>query len=213
MIPLQVLTNYKEHHKDQLLRVVREATDLGVPYVQFCWEGTDRETCSLAEQIKQIVSNTDTKLIVNNRIDIALMVEADGVHLGQADMPVDIARKVIPSSMMLGLTVSTEEHINQARGKVDFYGIGPVFDSKTNPGSTLGLHKLNQLCKLADKPVVAIGGINLSNIESVFKAGASGVAVIGSVYDSINRVQTIKELVTLSNMLSDRYQSYHETHQ
>lgn len=200
MIPLQLLTSYDSKHRSEVLTVVQEAVDLGVPYIQFCWEGTDLEIFTLAEKLKRIVSRSGSKLIINNRLDVALAVEADGIHVGQDDIPLSTLYKLIPDYMQLGLTVSTIDQLKRAEHcNIDFYGIGPVFTSKTKPGNALGLHKMQEFKKLTSRPIVAIGGINITNAQSLFDVGIDGIAVIGAVYDSEDRKKTITELLRISS--------------
>mgnify|MGYP000685658858 FL=1 len=200
MIPLQLLTSYDDAHRSEILTVVQEAVDLGVPYIQFCWKGTDLETFTLAEKLKHIVSKSDSKLIVNNRLDIALAIEADGLHVGQDDIPLPILTKLMPDNMQLGFTISTVEQLREAeQHHVDFYGIGPVFNTKTKPGAPLGIEKIKQFRTMTNRPIVAIGGINVDNAKSLFDIGVDGIAVIGSVYDSTDRQKTIKDLMRISN--------------
>lgn len=200
MIPLQLLTSYDDKHRSDVLTVVQEAVDLGVPYIQFCWKGPDLETIKLAEKIKNIVSKTDSKLIVNNRLDIALAIEADGLHVGQDDMPLPILTKLIPDYMKLGFTVSTKEQLIMAEQyNVDFYGIGPVFDTKTKPGIPLGIERMKEFRSLTNRPIIAIGGVNVNNAKSLFDIGVNGIAVIGAVYDSDDRAKAISDLVRISN--------------
>jgi thiamine-phosphate pyrophosphorylase len=201
MIPLQLLTSYTTAHRPNVLRVVQEAVDFGVPYIQFCWEGTDLEIFTLAEKLKRITESAGSKLIINNRLDVALAVEASGLHIGQTDMPVHIVMRLIPDYMKLGLTVSTVEQLEIAEQfSVDYYGIGPIFNTKTKPSGTIGLDKLKELRSMTSKPIIAIGGIRTDNAAAAFAAGANGVAVIGAIYDSNDKQKTITDLLDISNV-------------
>lgn len=200
MIPLQLLTSYNSKYRSEILTVVQEAVDLGVPYIQFCWEGTDLETFTIAEKLKRIVSKSGSKLIINNRLDVALAVEADGIHVGQDDIPLTTLCKLIPDYMQLGLTVTTIDQLKRVEHRrIDFYGIGPAFTSKTKPGIALGLNRMQEFRRMTNRPIVAIGGINIDNAQSLFDTGVNGIAVIGSVYDSDDRKKTITELLRISN--------------
>jgi thiamine-phosphate pyrophosphorylase len=201
MIPLQLLTSYAPSHRKNVIRAVQEAVSYGVPYIQFCWQGTDLEIFTLAEQIKRITELAGSKLIVNNRLDVALAVEANGIHIGQTDIPIHLVKKIIPDYMTIGLTISTVQDLAIAEQfSVDYYGIGPIFNTKTKPGETIGLERLKLLRALTTRPIVAIGGIKLDTAEAAFKAGANGIAVIGAIYDSNDKQQTISDLLKISNM-------------
>lgn len=214
MIPLQLLTSYAPTHRATVVQIVQEAVDFGVPYIQFCWQGTDLEIFKLAERLKRITESAGSKLIINNRLDVALAVEASGLHVGQTDVPVHIVKQLIPDYMKLGLTVSTVEQLAIAEQfSVDYYGIGPIFNTKTKPSGTIGIDKLKQLRALTARPIIAIGGIKLDNAAAAFAAGANGVAVIGAIYDSNDKQKTITNLLNISSKSSAQYQSPPGIHQ
>lgn len=207
MIPLQLLTSYTDTHRSSILYVVEEAVDLGIQSIQFCWEGSDNETFTLAEKIKTLTEGK-CKLIINNRLDVALAVDAEGLHLGQLDAPINMIKHLIPSKMELGLTVSSVDELKAAEHlPVDCFGIGPIFTTNTKPSNPIGLKVLSEMRQLTNKPIVAIGGITQYNSESVFDAGANGIAVIGAIYDSEHRKETIKRLIEISNKRYDQCQS------
>lgn len=123
-------------------------------------------------------------LIVNDRTDVALAIGADGVHLGQEDLPAASARSILPKSAIIGLSTHSVAQIEAAdREPVDYIAFGPIFatGSKENPDPVVGLSGLTEARKVTQKPLVAIGGITLQNARSVLNAGANSVAVIGSL--------------------------------
>jgi thiamine-phosphate pyrophosphorylase len=122
------------------------------------------------------------KLIVNDRVDIAAAIKADGVHLGQDDMPVSAARELLGPAAIIGLSTHSIEQVREAITlPVNYIGFGPIFDTTTkeNPDAVVGLEMLREASSIAgDIPIVAIGGIRLANVAAVLDAGAASVAII-----------------------------------
>ena len=147
---------------------------------------------SEAQAAIQIARSAGVKLIINDRVDIALALQADGVHLGQDDMPVDAARRVLGDRAVIGFSTHNLEQIREAlRLPIDYLAFGPIFPttSKPDPDPVAGLNQLKRACEMVlPMPVVAIGGINRSNATEVLKAGASGVAVISAVLANPSRI-------------------------
>jgi thiamine-phosphate pyrophosphorylase len=122
--------------------------------------------------------------IVNDRVDVALAVGADGVHLGRGDMPVEMARRIVGEGMIVGATIRSREHLEEAvRAGADYAGLGPVFStsSKSVGIEPLGIETVRVVCAGSPIPIIAIAGIDAGNAPSVIAAGAYGVAVIGAV--------------------------------
>ena len=124
-------------------------------------------------------------LIINDRIDIVLAVNADGVHIGQTDMPYDKARGLLGVAKIIGLSVSNAEQAIEAENlKVDYIGISPIFNSATKKSDlapSLGIEGLKMIRPLFSKPIVCIGGIHQKNVADIIKNGANGVAVISAI--------------------------------
>lgn len=124
-------------------------------------------------------------LIINDRIDIALAVEADGVHLGQTDIPYNKARELLGATKIIGLSVSTSEQAIEAENlKVDYIGISPIFNTSTKKSDLappLGIEGLKMIRPLFSKPIVCIGGIHQKNVAEIIKNGANGVAIISAI--------------------------------
>ena len=138
-----------------------------------------------AQAALQIARSAGVKLIINDRVDIALALRADGVHLGQEDMPVDAARRILGDQAVIGFSTHNLEQVREAlRLPIDYLAFGPIFPttSKRNPDPVAGLNHLKRVCEtVLPMPVVAIGGINRSNAADVLNAGARAVAVISAV--------------------------------
>lgn len=142
------------------------------------------EILTEALTIREITRQTGRLFIVNDRIDIALAAGADGVHLGQDDLPVRAARKIVPGDFILGVSVrSVADALSAESAGADYVALSPVFSttSKDDAGPGHGLSLLREICSTVSVPVIAIGGIGLHNVGSTIRAGAAGAAVISSV--------------------------------
>jgi thiamine-phosphate pyrophosphorylase len=141
-----------------------------------------REFYSEAEEALRVARSLGVRLIINDRVDIALALQADGVHLGQDDLPPEMAREVLGERALLGFsTHSVEQAIKAARLPVDYIAIGPIFEtsSKENPDLVVGLDGIRRVKQAVGRiPLVAIGGIGRAQIDEVFAAGADSIAVI-----------------------------------
>jgi len=138
---------------------------------------TAREICTLTE-------DTGALSIINDRLDIAIAAGASGVHLGQTDLPVGVAKALAPQGFITGVSVATLEEAQQAeKDGADYVALSPVFDTQTkeNAGPGHGLEILRTMRESLTIPVLAIGGIGLHNVRDVFNAGADGVAVVSAV--------------------------------
>lgn len=138
----------------------------------------------LGQQLRAVTREAGVPLIVNDRVDVALAVGADGVHVGQDDMPAAMARHLIGTSMILGVSAtSLEEALRGERDGADYLGVGPIFPTGTKPdaGPAMGISGLLAIANRVRIPIVAIGGIGPDNVASMIAAGAGGVAVVSAV--------------------------------
>jgi thiamine-phosphate pyrophosphorylase len=146
-------------------------------------ENRPRLTLSVARELKRLAPK-DAVLIMNDRADLALAAEFNGVHVGQDDLSPEGARRVCPAPMIVGVSTHTLDQVREADGSsADYVAFGPVFQttSKANPDPTVGLHGLREARKLTHKPLVAIGGITLESCRTVIEAGADALAVISAL--------------------------------
>jgi thiamine-phosphate pyrophosphorylase len=141
-----------------------------------------------AKKVKKGIINSRVKLIINDRVDIALADDADGVHLGGHDMPLLSARKLLGDGKIIGVTVKNLAQARKAeRQGADYVGVGAIFPSPTKTTApVVGVNKLKEVLRNVKLPVVAIGGITPQNAKQLFKLGVSGVAVISSVFNSVD---------------------------
>ncbi|WP_045383243.1 thiamine phosphate synthase [Vibrio campbellii] len=168
-----------------LKRVVIKAVEGGVTMVQVREKHGDvRAFIERAQAVKDILKDTDVPLIINDRVDVALAVDADGVHLGQSDMPATIARELIGPNKILGLSIENEEQLTEADSlPIDYIGLSAIFatPTKTNTKKHWGIDGLKMALETTSLPIVAIGGINESNIPQLSATGVHGLALVSAI--------------------------------
>ncbi|MDH4218090.1 MAG: thiamine phosphate synthase [Candidatus Aminicenantes bacterium] len=182
-----------------LISIIREAVDAGVTLVQLRGKNLEiRAFLNLAVQASEFLKSRNIPLIINDRIDVALACEADGVHLGQEDLPLPIARKIMRKERLIGISVNTikEAEESEAEG-ADYIGVGPIFytSSKEDLRSILGFEGLKAIRNKVKIPILAIGGINAENAGDVIVSGADGIAVISAIMDAKNITEATRNLL------------------
>ncbi|MDR2429948.1 MAG: thiamine phosphate synthase [Puniceicoccales bacterium] len=188
-LTLYYVTAAAERTPRGLLKTVEDALAGGVTLVQYRGAHACRRIAfDEALALRRFLARRGIPLLVNDHIDLALAIEADGAHIGQNDLPVAVARKLLGPRRHLGLTINNTAHLEQARAGgelalVDYLGIGPVFPTQTkaNPAPTVGLNRLRELVGKSPLPVVAIGGITDATAASVRATGVSGIAVVSAI--------------------------------
>ncbi|APC09402.1 Thiamine-phosphate synthase [Moorella thermoacetica] len=161
-----------------------------------------RELVELGRAIRELTRDAGATFIVNDRLDIALAVEADGLHIGQEDLPAPVARKLLGPEKILGVSAGTTDEARQAEADgADYLGVGSIFatGSKGDAGSPIGLEGLRAIRAAVKIPIVGIGGINPDNAAGVIAAGADGVSVISAVIgaaDVAAAARRLREVVT-----------------
>ncbi len=147
-------------------------------------DASTREMVEIASRLREITKRYGVPLIVNDRVDVALAVDADGVHVGTEDMPIAIAKRLIGPGKVVGASASTvEEALFAVEQGADYLGVGSIFatGTKVDAGPPIGIERLVEIASRVPIPVVAIGGIHHGNVAEVIRAGANGVAVISAV--------------------------------
>ncbi|HHT75043.1 MAG: thiamine phosphate synthase [Methanomassiliicoccaceae archaeon] len=184
-LDLYVVTDRKQAKGRSHHEVVEMALAGGADVIQLRDKDMDdRGLLALASDLRELTARMGALLIVNDRPDIALASNADGVHLGQDDMPVAAVRRILPPSMIVGASVGTvSEAVRAEEEGASYVALSPVFStgSKDDAGPGRGLEMLSRMKDAVSIPVVAIGGIDGSNAASVIEAGADGIAVISAV--------------------------------
>lgn len=181
------------------LAVVTAAVAAGVSVVQL--REKDLSTRDFYEEglkIRDVLRSARVPLIINDRIDIALALDADGVHLGLTDMPADAARKVLGPNKLIGLSVERPHHItDESVAHADYLGVSPVFltSTKAELVTAWGLKGLRTARALTDLPLVAIGSVKKENARAVIEAGADSVAVVSAIVSADDPVAATRELL------------------
>ena len=137
-----------------------------------------------ASRLRDILREARVPLIINDRLDVALAVGADGVHIGQEDMPYDIARRLLGPEAIIGLSVETWEDVERAQGlDVDYLGVSPIFETptKTDTKGSWGIEGLRRVRAYSRHPLVAVGGLNAANAADAVIAGADSIAVVSAI--------------------------------
>lgn len=184
---LYLVTNDKEE-KD-FLNIIEEAIKGGVNLVQIREKSsTTKDFYNLALKVKKITRKYDVPLIINDRIDIAIAIDASGVHIGQDDMPCNIARKIIGEDKILGVSASTvSEAIKAEKDGADYIGSGAIFKTMSkNDAPKISKNDLKKIVKSVSIPVVYIGGITTNNIKELDNTGVKGIAIVSAIMDSEN---------------------------
>ena len=167
------------------LSIVTEAVAGGVSCVQLREKcGSTRMFMEEARAIKGVLAAKKIPLIINDRVDVALAVGASGVHLGQSDMPIADARRLLPSGSIIGISVESLEDAVRAEGEgADYIGVSPVFSTPTKRDTAppLGLSGVRRIREAVGIPIVGIGGISSANGRDVIDAGAHGIAVVSAI--------------------------------
>lgn len=179
---------------------VKETLEGGATAIQLRLKGVPtREMVEVGREIRKLTEDYDALYIVNDRLDVALAVGADGVHVGQEDMPVDIVKEIAPN-LIVGISASNlREALEGEKKGADYIGAGSVFPTRTKEDAKLlGLEGLRKIVKNVHIPVVAIGGINHENVKEVLKVGVDGVAVISAIVgaeDVVEATRRMREII------------------
>ncbi|MFS8183902.1 thiamine phosphate synthase [Pseudovibrio denitrificans] len=167
--------------------------------------GSTKEQIELAERLMQALKPLNVPLIINDRVDVALAVDADGVHVGQDDMNAIKARELIGADKLLGLSVSTQDELDAADiAACDYLGIGACFPTNSkDDAADVGMQNFAGLTVQSQLPVVGIGGISLANADQVIKAGADGVAVISAICGAPSAAEATRKLQEIVKSVKD----------
>lgn len=196
---IYLLTEEKLSNGRSTVEVVKEAIRGGIEVIQLREKAlTLRERFQLGLQIKKLTQKAGVNLIINDRVDLALALNADGVHLGQHDLPLSEARKILGENKIIGISAYREEEIRAAEtGGADYIGVGAVFSTRSKKVEEekdgIGCSAIKIISKKTDLPIIAIGGLNKENCQSVITAGADTISVISALTKAQNIAREVKE--------------------
>lgn len=195
---LYLVTDRRLSRGRSTLEIVRAAVAGGVTCVQL-----REKTCGTlefireAEAVKRFLDGQGIPLIINDRLDVALAVAADGVHLGQNDMPLEAARRIAGGDLLIGISAeSLADAVAAAAGGADYIGVSPIYDTptKTDTAPSLGLSGLRAIRAAVDIPLVAIGGLKTENAAAAIAHGADGVAVVSAIVSAEDPRRAARQL-------------------
>ena len=192
-----LVTDHRNKTDEEFLNIIEEAIKGGTTIVQLREKtASTKDFYQLALKVKEITSKYDVPLLINDRIDIAIAVDSEGVHIGQDDMPADIARKIIGEDKILGVSASTVEEAKKAEiDGADYIGSGAVFPTATkDDADSVSKEELKEIVDSIDIPVVAIGGITLENAESLKDTGIAGFSVVSAIMSADNPKEASQKL-------------------
>ena len=201
---LYFITDSTGLEENVFLYKVEQALSGGVTIIQLREKNkSTREYMHLAEKVHEISAKYGVPLIIDDRIDIAMAVNAEGVHLGQSDMPVNTARKIVGDSMIIGATTKTvEQALEAVRNSADYLGVGAIYPTTTKVKTVLtSVDTLKDICRAVNVPVNAIGGLNKDNCHVLENTGISGICVVSAIMKSPEPKQSASELRAISEKL------------
>ncbi len=183
-----------------MIETTRVAVQNGVTLVQLrAPEWKKRQWMEAARRLKALLAPTGVKLIINDQVDVALAIDADGVHVGQSDMPPQDVRRLLGPEKIIGLSISSPEECRpEDLACVDYLGIGPIWPTSSKPDAApaLGLDGLRAVENQTKMPNVAIGGIKSHNIQACLEHGADGIAIISAICGQKDVAQATKTLLS-----------------
>jgi thiamine-phosphate pyrophosphorylase len=197
---LYLLTDRRQTHQRPLTAVLSQALEAGARMVQIREKDLDTpELIDLAQQLIPVIKQHQGKVLLNDRVDLALALNADGVHLRSDSLPLPLARRILGNEKLIGISTHSVEEVQYAENEgADFVVLGPIFEtpSKQIYGRPLGLHTLEMACQVSHVPIFAIGGITHKYVRPVISSGAYGIAVISSILQAPCIQDSTRELLS-----------------
>lgn len=184
---LYLVTNRENKSKENFLKIIEESIKGGVTLIQLREKTVStQEFFNIATNVKEITKKYNVPLIINDRIDIALAIDAEGVHIGQDDMPTKIARKIIGPNKILGVSVHNLKEAKKAEENgANYLGVGAIFTTTTkDDANDVSIKTLKRITESVDIPTVAIGGINLENANQLKNTKIAGFSVVSAIMEA-----------------------------
>lgn len=206
-LSLYLVTDKRNKTDEEFLKIIEEAIKGGTTVVQIREkEGETLDFYNLALKVKEITSKYNVPLIVNDRIDVALAIKSEGVHIGQTDMPADVARSLIGDEMILGVSASTVKEARKAeKDGADYIGTGAVFPTATKDDApSITKDDLKEVTGSINIPTVAIGGITLENASELAGTGIAGISVVSAIMNSEDPKTASENLLKIYNEKIDK---------
>ena len=196
------LVTDKSDDVEKLLKTIEEGIKGGVTVVQIREKTADTlDFFNLALKVKEITRKYNVPLIINDRVDVALAIDAEGVHVGQSDMPCDVTRKLVGPDKIVGVSAATIDEAKKAeKDGADYIGTGAVFPTATKDDAPKITKKdLKEIVDSINIPVVAIGGITLDNAHELIDTGIAGLSVVSAIMSSDDPKKSSEKLLSIFN--------------
>ncbi len=181
-----------------LIKLISLAIEGGAQMIQFRdKESSDKEFLEKAKEIQKITRKKKIPLIINDRVDVAKLIDAEGVHLGEDDLPIKEARKILGSERIIGASACDLKTAKlKERERADYIGLGPIFDTSSKDiAKPLGTEIIKEANEILHIPIFPIGGINLSNVDQIISTGVRRIAVISAIFMAEDVKKATKELL------------------
>ena len=194
-------TGFSEY---DFLHAVEEALEGGITLIQLREKNrTTREYIELAKKVHQLTKKYNIPLIIDDRVDVAVAVGCEGVHLGQEDMPVSTARKILGENFIIGATAKTvEQAVEATKGGADYLGVGAIYPTTTKVKTVLtSTNTLQEICRAVPIRVNAIGGLNRENTHILKGTGIAGICVVSAIMKSENPKKEAETLLSIAKEL------------
>ena len=205
-ISLMYVTDDRILDKEKFFEVLNGALAGGATIIQLREKSMDSKSfIERAIKVKEMCKNYNVPLLINDRLDVALAVNADGLHIGQKDIPYKIARKFLGKDKIIGISISSQMELKVANDTgADYVGLSPIFSTSTKNedlASPIGIGGLKKFKAISKKPIICIGGVNEINLGTIFLNGADGVAVVSAISSSTNPMnftRNLKKIISMS---------------
>lgn len=197
---LYVITDHVKEADRDPATIAQAALEAGAKIIQLREkQASARQILSWAKHIRELTQSRSALLIINDHVDIAMACGADGVHLGQDDLPAEDARKLLGSQAIIGVSAETvQESLEAEAAGANYLGVGPMFSTstKSDAGAPIGPERLRAIKQQVGIPVFGIGGINPTNYREVLQAGADGICVISAISRAPDMGTAVREFLT-----------------
>lgn len=193
---LYLVTSRVGKTKEGFLAIIEEAILGGVTVVQLREKNSPTgEFYRIATDLKELTSKYDVPLIINDRLDIALAIDADGIHVGQSDMPGNVVRSIIGNDKILGISAATvKDAIKAEEYGADYIGTGAIFPTQTKDADCINIDYLKEIVEAINIPVIAIGGLGEDNISFLANTNIRGISVVSAIMNSTSPKQASQKL-------------------